>query len=41
MVSEWPSVPLSDLSDSDSPVTYGVVKPGPEDPNGILFILWR
>ena len=29
---------LSDLTEPDSPVTYGVVKPGPEDPDGTLFI---
>ncbi|MGE0809759.1 MAG: DUF559 domain-containing protein [Immundisolibacter sp.] len=38
MAGEWPQTPLSDLTDSDTPVTYGVVKPGDEDANGILFI---
>ncbi len=38
MAGEWPEVPLSDLTEPDTPVTYGVVKPGPEDPDGVLFI---
>lgn len=38
MGAEWRQVPLSELTDPDTPVTYGVVKPGPEDPNGVLFI---
>ncbi len=38
MGSEWREVPLSELTDPDTPVTYGVVKPGPEDPDGVLFI---
>jgi type I restriction enzyme S subunit len=38
MLGEWPEVPLSELTDPDTPVTYGVVKPGPEDPDGVLFI---
>jgi len=38
MVGEWRKTPLSDLTDPDTPVTYGVVKPGPEDLDGVLFI---
>ncbi len=38
MAGEWPKTPLSDLTDPDTPVTYGVVKPGDEDPEGVLFI---
>jgi type I restriction enzyme S subunit len=38
MAGEWREVTLSDLAAPGSPITYGVVKPGPEDPNGVLFI---
>jgi len=38
MVSDWPQTPLCDLTESNTPVTYGVVKPGKEDPEGVLFI---
>src|SRR2546421_2490605 len=38
MAAEWPETPLSDLTEPDTPVTYGVVKPGDEDPEGVLFI---
>ncbi len=38
MAGEWATVPLSDLTEPTTPVTYGVVKPGPEDPDGVLFI---
>jgi len=38
MGGEWREVSLSDLTEPDSPITYGVVKPGPKDPNGVLFI---
>src|SRR5450759_4377560 len=38
MAGEWTDSPLSDLTEPDTPVTYGVVKPGPEDPDGVLFI---
>jgi len=38
MASDWPEIPLSNLTEPDTPVTYGVVKPGPEDPDGVLFI---
>ena len=36
MGGEWPMAPLSELTDPDTPVTYGGVKPGPEDPAGVL-----
>lgn len=29
---------LSELCEPDSPITYGVVQPGPVDPNGVKFI---
>ena len=36
---EWPLYPLEKLTDPKRPITYGVVKPGPEDPeNGVKFI---
>lgn len=38
MAREWRSVALADLTEPDSPITYGVVKPGPEDASGVLFI---
>ena len=38
MVVEWGATTLSDLTDPETPVTYGVVKPGDEDPEGVLFI---
>jgi type I restriction enzyme S subunit len=38
MAGEWPETPLADLTEPDTPVTYGVVKPGDEDPDGVLFI---
>jgi type I restriction enzyme, S subunit len=38
MAGDWQSVALSELTDPDTPVTYGVVKPGPEDPNGVWFV---
>jgi type I restriction enzyme S subunit len=38
MGAEWAKVRLSELTDPDTPVTYGVVKPGPRDPDGVLFI---
>lgn len=37
-MSEWAMTPISDMTDPNTPVTYGVVKPGPEDPDGVLFI---
>jgi type I restriction enzyme S subunit len=38
MAGEWSETPLSDLTEPDTPVTYGVVKPGDEDADGVLFI---
>jgi type I restriction enzyme S subunit len=38
MAGEWPKIPLDQLTDPDTPITYGVVKPGPKDPNGVKFI---
>jgi type I restriction enzyme S subunit len=38
MSSELSLLPLSSIVRSDSPITYGVVKPGEEDPNGVAFI---
>ena len=36
---EWPLHRLEDLTEPNRPITYGVVKPGPEDPsNGVKFI---
>ena len=35
----WPLHRLEDLTEPDRPITYGVVKPGPEDPvSGVKFI---
>jgi len=34
----WGIEPLEKLVEPDSPITYGVVKPGPEDSNGVLFV---
>ena len=31
----WDQCPLHELTESDRPITYGVVKPGPEDEDGI------
>ena len=36
MEGKWPYLTLDKLA--ESPITYGVVKPGPEDPSGIRFI---
>jgi len=36
--SGWHSTPLSDLTADNSPITYGVVKPGPHDENGVRFV---
>lgn len=36
MARDWPSIALDQLT--DQPITYGVVKPGPEDPAGLRFI---
>ena len=36
---EWPLHKLEDLTEPNRPITYGVVKPGPDDPeNGVKFI---
>ncbi|WP_437528688.1 restriction endonuclease subunit S [Sorangium sp. So ce726] len=34
----WEVVPLRELTTANSPITYGVVQPGPHDRNGILFV---
>lgn len=34
----WGIVELESFCQSDSPITYGVVKPGPEDENGVKFV---
>jgi type I restriction enzyme S subunit len=36
MADEWASASLDDLT--ETPITYGVVKPGEEDTSGVLFI---
>jgi restriction endonuclease S subunit len=36
MRGEWKNVRLDELTETDSPITYGVVKPG--DPGDVLFI---
>jgi type I restriction enzyme S subunit len=38
MANHWPTQPLEALVEDDSPITYGVVKPGEHDPSGVLFI---
>jgi type I restriction enzyme, S subunit len=38
MASEWSRVPLGDLTERDSPITYGVVKPGEESSDGVLLV---
>ena len=35
---DWPNQALSDLVEPDSPITYGVVKPGDDPADGALFI---
>lgn len=35
---EWEIYRLQDLVRSESPITYGVVQPGPEDSQGVLFV---
>ena len=37
-MSDWPTAALSDLVEPDSPITYGVVKPGDNPSDGVLFI---
>lgn len=34
----WQAVPLDSLTQKDRAICYGVVQPGPEDPQGVLFI---
>lgn len=34
----WPKVQLSDLTEKDRSITYGVVKPGDEVEDGVAFI---
>lgn len=36
--SRWPLEPISALVDDAAPIVYGVLKPGPHDPNGIRII---
>jgi len=36
VIADWTRVRLDELTDQDSPITYGVVKPG--DPGDVLFI---
>lgn len=38
MAGDRQSVPLQDLVEADGPITYGVVQPGPHDPDGVRFI---
>jgi len=38
MRGEWQTAPLSELTDVATPITYGVVKPGPTDSEGVLFV---
>lgn len=35
---EWEALPLERMTRADSPITYGVVQPGREDENGVLFV---
>lgn len=37
-MTNWPVAALSDLVEPHSPITYGVVKPGDDPPDGVLFI---
>lgn len=34
----WPTFQLQELTEPERPITYGVVKPGPEDDQGVLFV---
>ena len=38
--STWASrqTPLIDLVDPDRPITYGILKPGPDDPSGVPYV---
>jgi type I restriction enzyme, S subunit len=38
MAGEWPQVPLGDLTEAHSPITYGVVKPGDAPADGVLLV---
>lgn len=38
MPSEPTLISLNELASPDTPITYGVVQPGPEDPNGVKFV---
>jgi type I restriction enzyme S subunit len=34
----WTTKPLEELVDSDRPITYGILKPGPDVPEGIRYV---
>ncbi len=36
--SEWRSVPLSEVLSDARPLSYGILKPGPNDPNGVPML---
>lgn len=36
--SPWPLLPASEIVPKDAPIIYGIIQPGPEDPNGVPFI---
>ena len=36
--SEWRSVPLSDVISDARPLSYGILKPGPNEPNGVPML---
>ncbi len=38
MATDWQLVTLGDITEVNSPITYGVVKPGGEDPDGVRFV---
>ena len=38
MRTNWVARPLADLTETGSPITYGVVKPGDEDSDGVLLV---
>jgi type I restriction enzyme S subunit len=38
MGGKWPFFSLENICEPNSTITYGVVKPGPEDPDGVAFI---
>jgi type I restriction enzyme, S subunit len=35
---EWPTAPLASLVSDSTPITYGIVKPAENDPNGVLLV---